>query len=358
MAYMRSSLAFALFWVNFIVASLNIFFSIKIESVTYSKYKYEDDKSHIPPPYDPYNLYRYTLTKNETLLEKKSNYFIEKENKTQKKLRNLLDLRGQYKVGYLIKFINIIPFVFLIIFSFSFCVTKNECCSSDYDDGNAICFASCCVCCLCCCDCSLSNGGGFSLNFGGNNNAGGGLLFIIIFALIIYGIYKAVQACGKNISRLISAIGLFFANVALVVLGILSGTDKFNILLIAFSSFAVISNLLAMVLPNLACCHNLSYEHLYEDDDIIQVNSTPQQLLTVQPQNEIPLGEEAYPNAEEVIHAPIDQNITPNYNDTNPGYDNDNNRYSINSLDAPAPIYIQQGDEYNNQENGSYPKPQ
>ena len=89
MAYMRSSVAFALFWVNFIVASLNIFFSIKLESVAYSKYKYEEEKSRIPPPYNPYNPdypYRYILTKNETLLEKNQIIFLRKKIKLKKNL--------------------------------------------------------------------------------------------------------------------------------------------------------------------------------------------------------------------------------------------------------------------------------
>ena len=125
-----------------------------------------------------------------------------------------------------------------------------------------------------------------------------------------------------------------------------------------FSLFAAICNLLGMILPNCAPCGRLSYDYLYsEDDKINSESSTPQQLLTAQPQNEMPLEEEAYPDAEEIMKSPINQRVTPNISDTNPGYDIDN-RYSVNSLDAAAPIYQVQNNDDNNQENISYPKPQ
>ena len=354
MAYMRSSVAFALFWVNFIVDSLNIYLTIKLGNSSNSSSS--NSRSSSKYPYYPY---RYdNLVENDTLLENNSNYFIKKENESLKELRNLLTEIEKENLGKQIFIVSFVPFVFIIIFSFSFCVTRNECCSSDYEDGNAICFASCCcACCIACCDCHLSGAGLGSIK----GQAAAGIVYLIIFAFIIYGIYKAIQACGKNISRLIAAIGLFILNGIMAIMSIISGTGKFHIIVFVLSSFAAISNLLAMVLPNLACCHNLSYEHLYEDDDIIQANednSTPKQLLIVQPENEMPIEEEAYPNPEEIIHAPIDQNITPNYTDTNPGYDNDNIRFSINSLDAPAPIYMQQEDDKINLENNSYPKPQ
>ena len=358
MAYMRSSVAFALFWVNFIVASLNIYFSIAVMP------KSSSSSSSSGSRY-PYYPYRYNIhSANETLLNKHTNYFLKKEIGTPKELRNLIDSNTQKNIRELLVFINIAPFIFIIIFSCSFCVTKNECCSDDYDDGNAICFASCCcACCVsCCCDCQFR--GGFHIGGGsGQGNAGAGLLMLILFILIIYGIYKAIQACGKNVSRVIAATGLFLVNLALAIMSLLSGTDKFNILIFVFSLFAAISNLLAMILPNFRCCENLSYDHLYdEDEQIEQINSTPQQLLAIQPQNEMPFEEEAYPKPEEVMQSSVNQSNTPNYVDTNPGYDSgfDNtNRYSVNSLDAPAPIFLQQDNNvYNNQENNLYPKHQ
>ena len=72
MAYMRSTLAFALFWINLIVASLNIYFSI--EAYNYNRYYLKS-----------YNL-RGT---KEKLLKINPNYFLEKEVETPKELRNL-----------------------------------------------------------------------------------------------------------------------------------------------------------------------------------------------------------------------------------------------------------------------------
>ena len=170
--------------------------------------------------------------------------------------------------------------------------------------------------------------------------------------------FKAVRACGKNVSRLIAIISLLLVNLTLTVLSLYLGSGKYNILLAVFSLFAAICNLLGMILPNCASCGRLSYDYLYsEDDKINSESSKPQQLLTAQPQNEMPLVEEAYPDAEEIMKSPINQTVTPNISDTNSGYDIDN-RYSVNSLDAAAPIYQVQNNDDNNQENISYPKPQ
>ena len=51
----------------------------------------------------------------------------------------------------------------------------------------------------------------------------------------------AVQSCGKNISRLFAAIGLFMVNWALAIISIISGNYKFHILVFIFSSFSAIS---------------------------------------------------------------------------------------------------------------------
>ena len=104
MAYMRSTLAFALFWINLIVASLNIYFSIEANNPR------------------SYNL-RGT---KEKLLKINPDYFLEKEIETPKELRNLaVDTRR------LLLFIDIGAFVFLMLLVASFCLTENECCSND-----------------------------------------------------------------------------------------------------------------------------------------------------------------------------------------------------------------------------------
>ena len=106
MAYMRSTLAFALFWINLIVASLNIYFSIQACGGCYLK---------------SYNL-RGT---KEKLLKINPDYFLEKEIETPKELRNLaVDTRR------LLLFIDIGAFVFLMLLVASFCLTENECCSN------------------------------------------------------------------------------------------------------------------------------------------------------------------------------------------------------------------------------------
>ena len=384
MAYMRSWIAFALFWVNLVVSTLNIYFSIEIKpyssssrfssSSSSSGSSYFPGTSKIPtikipsikistikiptipkisytPKFHKLTFSNLNSTK-ESLLERNLKYFLEKEIETPKELRKL----SNNEIKSAILFINIGTFVFLIILLLSFFVTKNECCTYDINDGNALCSAGCCCEeCMCCVDGDYH----FSFRMPSNSGKEAGYAVLVGFILLLFFlVFKAVRACGKNVSRLIAIISLLLVNLTLAILSLYLGTGKFNISLAVFSLFAEICNLLGIILPNFASCKRLSYDYLYyEDDTINSDNSTPQQFLTAQPQNEMPLGEEAYPDSEDVMKCPNNQTVTPNISDTNPGYHTDN-RYSVNSLDAGAPIYQVQNNDDNNQENISYPKPQ
>ncbi len=154
MAYMRTSLAFTLFWVNFIVTSLNIFFSVMITSSSPSspsskssssssstypytprasipKYPYNPSSTY-KPPYIPssilpktstvpssissiFDKLKNTLSKlrktEEIEIEKNINYFLDKEIETPKELRNL-SIDG---IEGALLFINIGTFLFIVI---------------------------------------------------------------------------------------------------------------------------------------------------------------------------------------------------------------------------------------------------
>ena len=75
MAYMRSTVAYGLFWINLILTSLLLYFAIAAynsgESGSYNKYSY------------------HLRGTKEKILEKNPNYFLIKEIETQKELRNL-----------------------------------------------------------------------------------------------------------------------------------------------------------------------------------------------------------------------------------------------------------------------------
>ena len=198
MAYMRSSIAFALFWVNLVVSTLNIYFSVEIK--LYSSLSWSSSSSsssgssyfpgtsklqNIKIPAIKIPTIKFPTIKNpsipkiptkpkfptipkipyipkfpkltfsnlhgtkENLLERNLNYFLEKEIETLKELRNLAT--DEIKTAILI--INVETFVFLIILLIFFCVTKKECCTYDAEDGNALCSAGCCCAeCMCCVD--------------------------------------------------------------------------------------------------------------------------------------------------------------------------------------------------------------
>ena len=237
----------------------------------------------------------------------------------------------------------------------SFFVTKNECCTYDEDDGNAICAVGCCsAACMCCVDgdCRFGFGGAR----GGNRSPFAALALGIV--VLFFLMFKAVKACGKHISRLVAIIALLLVNITLTVLSFYSGTGTYYILIAVFSIFAAICNLLGMILPNCASCEILSYEYPYSINDKINSEiSTSQQLLTIQPQNEMPLVDEAYPGNEEVNKDQTNQSVTPNISVTNQGYDNDN-RCSSASFDAAIPVYMEQENDVNNNGNILYSKPQ
>ena len=61
----------------------------------------------------------------------------------------------------------------------------------------------------------------------------------------------------KTVSRIISIIALFLMNVTLIVLSLCSGFGKFCILVVAFSSFAALCNLIMfIIIMCLECCTN------------------------------------------------------------------------------------------------------
>ena len=153
----------------------------------------------------------------ERLFEINPNYFLEKEIENPKELRNLS--YDKKRLSALI--INACSFLFILEFSFSFCFTKKECCS---DEG--ICLNGCCIscddCCNCNCDCFTS------LTSSSSDDGLGACCGVVIVGFFV-GFFYAVKMCGKTLARLINIIILFLMNVAIVVLSLCSGFDKFCI---------------------------------------------------------------------------------------------------------------------------------
>ena len=349
MASAISCVSFFLFWINLIVFSTNIYFSIRV---------YKADAV----PYTPYKQYNLRGTK-ERLLIQTPNYYLEKEIETPKELRNLAGLASNtLKLSLII--INACSALFLFTFMFSFCVGDDEC----SDEG--ICIGGCCVCCASCVDCCCRGDCRFQGNCSsGNNNGEGaiGLCILLLIVLIFVGLFYLVKACGKEIGRIISIFGLFLSNGALLVLALVIGTDKFNVLLASFSGFAALCNLICIILGfysicagNCECCESCClssnrYNIINEPKNNVPVIQPVQpKIPSYQQLNEIkPKEQDEYPDSKDFMYY---KPTTPDYNETNQG--NNNNYTAATPYDAPAPVYQQQNYNVDNQGNISYPSPQ
>ena len=313
--YMRSTVLFALIFVNTILSSLNIFFPIK---AIYYKPWYRNTSN--------YNN-RYLSSINESLLEKNKNYFngdfLSKEIETPKKLRNL----GSINFMGIILILNACSFFLIILLIMSFWITKNECCNNDEDIIAAFPEGSCNGKCLCCGECKL--------NYFGEccpNNKECEMISFMLRAFLMAPLflcvfsYLIVDACGKHACRMTCVIFLMLINLTLTILSFIAGTDTYCILVAVCAFIAFVCNLLSIVLPN--CLESLSYyeyEPVWNDEQYYQDEY---------------LEDAIYPGSEEVEQDLINKPVTPENVEQNPGYDNDdiNNRNSINSLDAAIPI--------------------
>lgn len=272
MAYMRSSLAFVVFWANFLFSTLNLYFSIKSHQNYWGGQNYS------------------TLT------------------------LCMIIITG-------------CSFLFIIALAFSFCFTGNECCIDNENIKENFPIGSCYGSCLCCgnCDCECLH----------NTNYFRAKLLLFLIMNIFTVLYFSVWACGKHISRMVAIIALILINLTLFALSVRIGNYKFCILLSVFSIFAAVGNFFAILLPNLKNCKQLSYDNPYSEEKIEQINQSPQKFILLQPQNEKHVEEEAYPEINEVEKEPISKPITPNYIEQTQGYDDNSNRSSIGAP-APA----------------------
>ena len=293
MAFMRSTLAYALLWLNLIFTFLILFFFARIS----------------PKPKD---------------------------------------------LDRILLYINLSAFVPILMLIFSFCVTKNECCSTDKEVNEGFAIGSCFGLCLCCGSNCLADkprnqinqiqqgqpnqnprrkkgccddcGDCGNCNCGGSGGDGEGyvcLIFILLIAFI--ALFCSIKACGKHISRIISVILLFLIDCSIAVLAIISGNDLYRILIMVISIIAAICNLLGIILPNLSCCQILNYGYI----------------------------ESLYANANPVAQKPMEELVpgnpyVPVYNGPNQGLAN-----SYNANPNPQNNYV----NYDQPQGEGYPNP-
>jgi len=326
--YMRSTVAFGIVVGNFIIASLNIFFSLMAINN------------------NPKN-YRILLETKERLLERNPNYFIkdilDKEIETPKELRNLSS--KSLRFGLLIT--DACSYLFIIVLIISFWLTENECCNGDENIKEAFPIGSCNGKCECCGECNCNY-------FGQCTDIAPCELLLLLMRLFLLvpiclfvWIYFLIRPCGKHISRMVSVIALILINTTLVILSFLSGFDTYCILIAVCSFVSVIFNFLSILLPNLSNCKHLAY---YIPEPA---------LIDKQSDDDINREEINYPGPEEVVQDPFNKPATPSNIEQNQENDNDNdNRIPDDSLDAPLPEYLTQNNNDNNQVDIPYPSPE
>jgi hypothetical protein len=298
---MRSTIAFALFWLNLIVTSLVIYFAIT------SKNRYS---------YDNYNgRYSYHLRgTKQKLLESNPNYFLESTIETPKELRQL-----STDMQYYIIYVDIVALFFVFIIMASFCITENECCTNDDNIRSNFAIGSCYGTCVCCNDCGRHG----NTNCDCKGDGAAGLLILLIIIIAIVAIYFAVKACGKHISRVISVVMLILLELAMAGMSFYTGSDTYLVLLSVFCIIAAICNFLGLLLPNLGSCNKLSYSYNYA------VNPVPT----------VPVSQPfIQPTGPPVIQVPPSQPMAPVYDYPSPN--------EIQTNQQMAPVYNTQGQGY------------
>ena len=353
MAYMRSTIAYGLFWINLIIISLVYFFAVNIFSN--SDYYYSHG-----------NL-RGTREKEKLLLQENTLnplYKLQPEQKQENKnqLRNLY-VDKDYK--FYIIYVNSASVFFLMILMFSFCLTENECCTSDTNANRDFALGSCYGTCVCCTDCNCKGG---DCKCDGGGDAGLGLLVILICILAFVAIYFILKGCGKHIARICAVGFLGVLDIAILVLSIMIGNsyygfNTYSSMTVVVTLIGAICNILGLVLPNLGNCQKLRYGYMYVDNPA--QNNYPVQDINMPMVTTTPV-------VQPVVQAPIVQPMTPIYDQNqvpNTGYDTN----PVNIYGVAPPVQYQppppqnnnyynpdnnyNNNYYNNEQNNNNPYP-
>ena len=211
MAFMRSTLAYALFWFNFIITGLIL---------------------------------------GSVFLSSNTNYII-----------LFIDL-------------GVMFFLFLFLISFCVggneCCTSDREVNAGFAIGS---WYGACICCDNCCSC-VRNGECICQCLSGmdcKGNDGEGLFYLLVFLLVFLLFYYLFKKCGKHGLRIsfLVIISIAYCVMAYFAIESRNGTlDIFLILVIVFSLLTAITNLLGIILPN--CFNILSYQYIessYSNDD-------------------------------------------------------------------------------------------
>lgn len=169
-----------------------------------------------------------------------------------------LDTNSDFEFESYLIIVSLVSIFFTFVLMVSFCIDKNECCTSDTREELGI---GCCIYCLCCDDCENRNRSS-NCNCEGGNGNGNGLIVLLLIVIIFILIYFVIKACGKHVSRYISISIEFLTNLGIFVLILMyQAEEKSNYfpVILTLSGILALANFLGLLLPNLSCCLTLTY---------------------------------------------------------------------------------------------------
>ena len=220
------------------------------------------------------NFEKYDTSLNNSIYFRKLPTSSNDFNNTLEKISNIMS-----KTDKPLFFSGIFSFCFIFLLISSFCVKDKECNSYDIsplEDSyleEAACCCGVCICCRCylrckrgykkyCSSCSGCNGNSCNCNCTKEDcNCGGDkdsaiVCFIVIILIAFILFYLIAKCLGKNVSRLVSLIFLFFFDIMFICLAISTGTEDemngFCYMAILFGIIPGICNFLALLLPQLS----------------------------------------------------------------------------------------------------------
>lgn len=129
----------------------------------------------------------------------------------------------------------------------------------------------------CGCERGCSNCGSNNCNCAYNNNgdAGKAALASLIFLGFILIIYYSLKKCGKHIVRYIVLASMGIINFCILIFSLLviNNYNLYHIFpIMVVSGISIISNFLAILLPNIKSCENLRYQDSIPSFEIMNYN--------------------------------------------------------------------------------------
>jgi len=228
MTYMRSTLAYILFWINLIIISISLYITITENIKIENQFYYPDYLRATKEKFKKINPY----------------FFLNEEFASSNHLRNL----SFNPKPHLITLLTFFPLLALLLLMISFCVTENECCTNNAEINANFPVGNCFGIFKCNIDCSYCEGGA---NCNCNQEESN---CIVILSLIFFPFTILIctsKACGKHVVRIFSVALLILGYIAMIAIDCFILHEIYAIILIAIYSFGVVINFAGVLFSGL-----------------------------------------------------------------------------------------------------------